>query len=257
MRFKSLIVALSIVGIWFGLVGQEVPLVQPSELPPDQRGRVLAAISSLEEILADWRLGCGGVAVRLKWSQYQLARFVAGRLAGLGYPARLAHAGEEWWVLVRVGDDQAPFWVPVVPGIAKPEDEKCYQPGVFLGHVPWDGRGGFLPQYLSPEEILPLPPNRPPQGKIRFTPLAPRAGGEVWFFGSLCVDPDGVIVSMVWNFGDGETSTALNPTHVYQREGDYTVTLTLVDNGGAEVRLTKTVKVREEAPSGGGCGCGG
>ena len=256
MRSKLVVVALSIVGIGLGVVTQEVPLVQPSELPPDQRGRVLAAISSLEEILADWRLGCGGAAVRLSWSEYQLARFVAGRRTGLGYPSRLARAGEEWWVLVRVGNDQAPFWVPVVPGIAKPEDEKCYQPGVFLGHVPWDGQDGFLPQYLSPEEVLPLPPNRLPQGKIRFTPLAPRASEKVRFFGSRCADPDGVIVTMIWDFGDGETSTALNPTHVYDREGDFTVTLTLVDDGGAEVQLTKTVKVREEVPSEGGCNCG-
>jgi hypothetical protein len=29
-----------------------------------------------------------------------------------------------------------------------------------------------------------------------------------------------------WNFGDGETSTSVNPTHTYQTNGSYTITLT-------------------------------
>jgi len=34
----------------------------------------------------------------------------------------------------------------------------------------------------------------------------------------------------LWEFGDGNTSTAANPTHVYHRPGQYTVTLTLFFN---------------------------
>jgi len=36
----------------------------------------------------------------------------------------------------------------------------------------------------------------------------------------------GVVNSYLWEFGDGETSTEQNPTHVYQSDGDYTVRLT-------------------------------
>jgi gliding motility-associated-like protein len=35
-----------------------------------------------------------------------------------------------------------------------------------------------------------------------------------------------------WDFGDGGTSTAANPTHVYQNPGTYTVTLVVGDNNG-------------------------
>ena len=257
MRGKRVLVVMAVLAICVGLVGQQIPLLQLSDLPPDRREAVLAAIRPLEEVLADWQLGCGGAAVKLGWNAYQLACFVAGRLDGLGYPARLAHAGEDWWVLVQVGGDQGPFWVPVIPGVARPEDGKRYQLGVFLGHVPWDETGDFLLQYLSPDEVLPLPANRPPQGKIRFSPVIPKVGQEIRFFGSLCVDPDGVIVSMIWDFGDGGTSTYLNPTDTDDREGTYTVTLTLVDDAGAEVKLVKEVRVRELSGSGGGCGCGG
>ena len=32
-----------------------------------------------------------------------------------------------------------------------------------------------------------------------------------------------------WDFGDGSTSTEQNPTHVYQKEGEFTATLTVTD----------------------------
>ncbi len=47
--------------------------------------------------------------------------------------------------------------------------------------------------------------------------------------------------SWLWNFGDGNTSTAQNPTHSYSTAGDYTVTLTI--NGGASVK-TKSNYIR-------------
>ena len=47
--------------------------------------------------------------------------------------------------------------------------------------------------------------------------------------------------SWLWNFGDGNTSTAQNPTHSYSTAGDYTVTLTI--NGGAATK-TKSNYIR-------------
>jgi PKD repeat protein len=37
-----------------------------------------------------------------------------------------------------------------------------------------------------------------------------------------------------WNFGDGSTSTLQNPTHVYQQDGTYTVTLIASNNIGSD-----------------------
>jgi len=45
-------------------------------------------------------------------------------------------------------------------------------------------------------------------------------------------DPDGAIASYAWDFGDGQTSAAANPTHVYAA-GQYTARLTVTDVLGA------------------------
>jgi hypothetical protein len=42
----------------------------------------------------------------------------------------------------------------------------------------------------------------------------------------------------VWDFGDGEWSTAINPTHVYYDEGTYNVTLQVTDDNGGTVSLS-------------------
>jgi Zn-dependent metalloprotease/PKD repeat protein len=43
-----------------------------------------------------------------------------------------------------------------------------------------------------------------------------------------------------WNFGDGTTSTQLNPTHTYARPGQYSVSLKITGLCGGEDSLTKT-----------------
>ena len=40
------------------------------------------------------------------------------------------------------------------------------------------------------------------------------------------------ITTWLWNFGDGLTSNSVNPTHVYNSPGTYSVTLTVSTNGG-------------------------
>ncbi|MDD3020850.1 MAG: PKD domain-containing protein [Alphaproteobacteria bacterium] len=42
-----------------------------------------------------------------------------------------------------------------------------------------------------------------------------------------------------WVFGDGTTSTALNPTHTYAKAGTYTVALVAKNAGGADLKLKK------------------
>jgi PKD repeat protein len=47
-------------------------------------------------------------------------------------------------------------------------------------------------------------------------------------------DPDGSIVAYSWDFGDGSTSSAANPTHVYTTGGPFVAMLTVTDNQGAQ-----------------------
>jgi len=43
-------------------------------------------------------------------------------------------------------------------------------------------------------------------------------------------DPDGLIASHVWDFGDGETGTGIRPVHQYRKPGKYKVRLIVTDN---------------------------
>lgn len=56
-------------------------------------------------------------------------------------------------------------------------------------------------------------------------------------------DADGTIVSRLWNFGDGTTSTATNPSRTYAAAGTYTVTLTVTDNSGLSHTASQSVTV--------------
>ena len=62
-------------------------------------------------------------------------------------------------------------------------------------------------------------------------------------FTSTSRDPDGHITDHNWNFGDGKTSAAENPTHTYSINGNYPVTLTVTDNDGYKKSKTETMLV--------------
>jgi PKD repeat protein len=65
------------------------------------------------------------------------------------------------------------------------------------------------------------------------TPTSGTAPLTVSFVGSNSYDPDGIIASYLWNFGDGTTSTLSNISHSYSTAGTYNASLTVTDNSGA------------------------
>ena len=50
------------------------------------------------------------------------------------------------------------------------------------------------------------------------------------------------VTNYLWDFGDGNTSTEVNPTHTYTVSGTYDVVLTVTNDCGEE-RITQTVEV--------------
>ncbi|RME28685.1 MAG: PKD domain-containing protein, partial [Candidatus Zixiibacteriota bacterium] len=75
------------------------------------------------------------------------------------------------------------------------------------------------------------PANQPPVANAN-GPYSGTVGNPVSFSSAGSNDPDGSITAYSWDFGDGATSTAANPTHTYSAAGTYTVTLTVTDNQG-------------------------
>lgn len=59
----------------------------------------------------------------------------------------------------------------------------------------------------------------------------------------------GAIVKWNWSFGDGNESTEGSPTHQYNKGGEYTVVLSVIDAFGNERSITKTIKVEDRLKS--------
>ena len=70
------------------------------------------------------------------------------------------------------------------------------------------------------------------------------------FDSSASSDSDGTIAGRAWTFGDGGTSNAANPSHVYDLAGTYDVTLTVTDDDGASDVVTHQVTVEAAPPTG-------
>jgi PKD repeat protein len=51
----------------------------------------------------------------------------------------------------------------------------------------------------------------------------------------------GSITGRSWNFGDGSTSTATNPSHTYSVPGSYTVSLTVTGSGGSNTKTNSNL----------------
>ncbi|MFT3860689.1 PKD domain-containing protein [Micropruina sp.] len=64
---------------------------------------------------------------------------------------------------------------------------------------------------------------------------------SVSFDASGSSDSDGSVASYAWDFGDGGSGTGKTLAHTFPAAGDYAVTLTVTDDGGATGSVTKNV----------------
>ena len=119
----------------------------------------------------------------------------------------------------------------------------------------------FDERYLALASVVNLPANIPPVARIRKPVSALVESESSRLLAVTSVDPDGKIVLYKWDFGDGdsETTTIWTVRHAFEKTGDYTVRLIVIDNRGNAASTTLVVHVMSTAeanqqPS--GCGCG-
>ncbi len=62
-------------------------------------------------------------------------------------------------------------------------------------------------------------------------------------------DPEGLLSSYQWDFGDGDTSTQADPNHTFATAGTYTVSLKVTDAGGLSDTMTQTIHAGSTGPA--------
>jgi PKD repeat protein len=116
-------------------------------------------------------------------------------------------------------------------------------PGSYTVSLLVSGPGGTNTA-TSPNLITVNAPAQPPAADFSASPTSGAAPLPVAFTNL----STGSITSQSWDFGDGSSSTAANPSHVYGVAGTFTVSLTVTGPGGSDTR-TRANLITVDAPA--------
>ncbi|MEO8062018.1 MAG: DNA/RNA non-specific endonuclease [Pseudomonadota bacterium] len=89
---------------------------------------------------------------------------------------------------------------------------------------------------------------QPPLASITGT-AALNEGDTGSFSAAASFDPNGSVVSYLWDFGDGATGSGVSVTHTFAQDGTHVVSLLITDNDGLIDTETFTVVVANVAPT--------
>ena len=109
---------------------------------------------------------------------------------------------------------------------------KYSEPGTYTVVLTVVDNNGAQDVDTSTVTVLAVSHNQPPVADAG-GPYYGKERDALFFTASLSYDPDGHIVSYLWDFGDGEKAFGENVTHVYSGTGSYRVTLTVADSNGS------------------------
>jgi hypothetical protein len=228
---------------------------------PEAQSALAKGLSTLESILGEAGWASGRTLGFGEWGARQFSFYTAGVLRERGYTVTVVatdnSATARSWLLVEIPLPGTVAWVPVEPS---PDPG---HPQRILGRIPRSG-SVFASAYVTYVSVIPIPPNAAPIAVIRApaTRLQPNQAAALLALGSR--DPDGVIVVYRWDFGDGTSAVFYdgNAVHTFAPAGNYTLTLTVIDNGGRSATATWLLAVGSGAPPASeipkpNCGCGG
>ncbi|MGD9861852.1 MAG: PKD domain-containing protein [Pseudodonghicola sp.] len=85
--------------------------------------------------------------------------------------------------------------------------------------------------------------NAPPEPAFSIPPRPVSVSEAAVLDGTASADPDGQILSYIWDFGDGATGEGPLVTYAWTRPGDFTVTLTVIDDSGTASALQSVAQV--------------
>jgi len=272
MTRRVLMISLSLLLLAVPVLGGDLPQVlQPNETAysASEVATLIQAIASLENVLNDYRLGARRYFASDQWDSRDFAAYTGGTLTEMGYETVLV-SGAGWpdgthtWLLIGIPLGGKTAWVPVE---ASPEAGHSQQIlGYILSTTDATGNLWFEESYLNFSDVIELPPNLPPVAKIRPPTGLVATNSRVKFLTLGSYDPDGEIVLYRWEFGDGDTevTTTRSVRHEFDERGNYTISLTVIDNRGRKsattsvtIRVVSPQEPETAPPSSGGCGCGG
>jgi serine protease len=158
-----------------------------------------------------------------------------------GYTMTLGHEWHEmmsdqfpaggWTATNNGGQENSDECAWIAPGAAGGAANIAFNTGVFAEQASWsnDTNACAISHPIVHGEGLLLV-------NFSFT-----VSGTTATFTDSSSDSGGTMTSHAWNFGDGTTSTATNPTHTYASAGTYSVTETVTDNIGQTASKTASV----------------
>lgn len=87
--------------------------------------------------------------------------------------------------------------------------------------------------------------NPPPVASFTRSPSYGDSPLAVYFDATASYDPDGMIVTYEWSFGDGATGEGITTTHIYETPGSYEAGLTVSDESGTRDSTIRMITVSD------------
>ena len=104
---------------------------------------------------------------------------------------------------------------------------------------------GLLAFCTGCDEKEPEYVNKAPSATLVASPLEGDFPLVVAFDAGLSSDPEDDMLSYLWDFGDGSSSTSVAPSHTYNEEGSFSAILTVSDPEGLTDTDQTIIRVNE------------